>query len=127
MTISPTAIARAESTLTDTCTITRPGASSFTAGTAAITTTTTTVYSGPCALPAPSSGSARRDGADDRIIEGRPINLPHGTTGIAVGDLVTVDRADVPPLRVDHVLSRTTSVLVRISCAALNDAPGVPT
>lgn len=124
--IPAAAIARAESTLTDTCTITRPGASTFTPGAATIGTSTTTVYSGPCALPAPNSGSARRDGADDRIVEGRPINLPHGTTGIAVGDLVTVDRADVPPLKVDQILSRTTSVLVRISCVALNDAPGVP-
>lgn len=127
MIIPAAAIAQAESTLTDTCVITRPGASSFTPGAATIGATSTPVFTGDCSASPPKSGKAVSDGADDRIVETRVIRLPHGTATVQIGDLVDVDRTDIPPLKVDQILSRTTSVLTRISCTATNDAPGVPT
>lgn len=92
----------AESMMTDTCTIRRPGAPVFDAATGAYTTPDTTVYTGKCRVRTRSVGFLR-----DRLVEAGEeqvslwpyiVAVPMSVTGVQVSDVVTVDTSGDPAL-----------------------------
>ena len=115
----------AEARLVQSCVIRRRGTDTF--STSGITPVAgTLVYSGACLLGRPASMRPSMAGADDRMVEARPLRLPSSATGIRVTDVVTVgtdtfvvvrpdDRTD------DHVTLRTVQVVASV------DAEAVPT
>ena len=72
----PASVAAAiEATLDDECTITRLGASTFTAGQDLQPGAPTTVYEGACSVSAPKQITRSAAGGDDRTVDARTIRL----------------------------------------------------
>lgn len=107
--------ARAEQILTDTVTITRAsGVPTTDRNTLAVTTPTTTVYTGPALVTAESGDEGSGDeqpGRRVRTVTDYRARLPITAEGLAVGDTVTVDTSDDPDL--DGAEFHITAVLAQ--------------
>ncbi len=84
----------AEAGMLDTCTITRAGIRTTDTTTGAVTTPTTTVYTGKCRILQAQAQAQREDVGEDHLLLLRiEVQLPVAVTGLAVGDRITVTAA----------------------------------
>jgi len=118
--------AEAESMMTDTCTITRPGDGTFNDTTGEYTTAaSTTVYSGKCRIRTRSLGFLRdrqtETGEELTTIWPYIVAIPAGTADIQVLDVVTVSSAVDPllagvTLRVRIANAGTATTARKLDC-----------
>lgn len=103
MTAVPVGVARsfAESLMTSTCSITRPGGEPVWDETTGTYTDPTPidVYSGPCRIrPAATQGRTAEAGEATALLSTFRVQLPFAVTGVDVGHRVTVDSSPDPAL-----------------------------
>lgn len=132
MSVPAAARAVAESTLTDTATVTARARDTAPGGVLAAGAVTT-IYVGPCSLGPPASSNETTSGADVKTIDTRIMRLPSTTDNdditqgnpnlVAVGHYVTVGGQEFV---VDRVQTKTREVLRRVRLVAAVDAESVP-
>lgn len=118
--------AEAEARLIQSCVIRRRGVDTFDPDDGMTPAAGALVYTGPCQLGRPGSMAKSMAGADDRMVEARPLRLPECATGIRVTDVATLDGATYVVVRPDdraaaQVTLRTVQVVATV------DAEAVPT
>lgn len=122
---------QAESRMTDTCTIRRPGAPVFDASTGTYTTAKPTVYSGKCRVRTRSLGflrDRRAEAGDEQVVLWPyMLAVPVAVTDLAVFDEVTIDASTDPALvgvvmRVRVVSLATDATARKMDCEEIANA-----
>jgi hypothetical protein len=83
--------AAAERLMTDTCTITRPGARTWDAASGTYTQATTTVYSGPCRVRVLTPGDRTDQAGEEQVTTWRYLVSIPVTGSVELDDEVTVN------------------------------------
>ena len=82
---------QADSTMLDTCTITRPGAPVTDPSTGDVTNTPTTVYSGKCKVQSKDSATASPEAGEHTFtVVSRQVHIPANAADVQDGDVVTI-------------------------------------
>jgi len=114
--------ARADSLMTDTCTIKRQAGTAMNATTLAMEPTYTTVYSGKCRVQLRDTVATQPDAGERAHATVRTIlQIPVSVTGVKVDDTVTITAsadADLTTrtLRVRSVFHKTHATARRLEC-----------
>lgn len=121
--------AQAESTMTDSCTITRPATSTFNTTTGAYATTTTPIYTGRCRIRTRSTNFLRdkesQAGEQLAVIWPYIVSIPATASDVQVSDIVTLTAADPllngKTLRVRIANAGTSTTARRLDCEEVAD------
>lgn len=82
---------QADSTMLDTCTITRPGAPVTDPNTGDVTNTPTTVYTGKCKVQSKDSATANPEAGEHTFtVVSRQVHIPANSADVQDGDVVTL-------------------------------------
>jgi len=121
----------AESRMTDTCTIRRPGAPTFNSTTGAYTASSTTVYTGKCRVRTRSLGFLREraaeSGEEQTVLWRYMVSVPVSVTDLTVLDEITIDTSTDPALvgvlmRVRVVSLVTDATARKMDCEEIANA-----
>jgi len=84
----------AESRMTDTCKITRAGSQVFNEATGEYTSSTVTVYSGPCRVRQPTSSARDVDAGSQLLAVGQlELHVPVSVAGVHADDAVEITKS----------------------------------
>ena len=118
--------AEAESRMTDSCAVTRPGPPVWNEATGEYTSTVVSVYSGKCRVKSPSMAGRDVDAGSRLVVVSQTeVHLPLSAVGVRAGDVVKVTACPTRPDQVgrEFVLdapfdgSQTTALRFRVSIA----------
>ena len=120
--VTPELRSSAESLMVDTVTVTRPGADTFNPATGLLTAAAgTTIYEGPGRLRLPTAQESDVMFGEEQLTRYRFVAcLPHDTTGVQIGDVLTITKSGDP----DVVQRSYTITAVHLSTFTMYKAYG---